>query len=179
VTERIDLDPADAPWVSTLVRRIYAARAAGDTSEAERLLEYGRAEGGETLSRIVDQLLNALDRRDTAKLAGETMTPYDVSAVPDGALICDFCAATGPVVYYEVTEFSIMGPGGEFLSGDRFYACPACRRFVDTSDWKGLRAWIGPAQFGLGHRMLLVGFRQHRKGSAVEFPPGTNPEANR
>lgn len=177
--DRLDLDPADGPWVSTLVRRIYAARTAGNTGEAARLLEYGHAEGGEALSRILDQILDALDRRDTAELAGEPMAPYGISAAPAGELRCDFCAATGPVVYYEVVEFSIAVPGSEYLSGDRFYACPPCRRYVDDSDWKGLRAWIGPEHFGLGHRMLLVGFRQHRKGPAVEFPPGTNPEVNR
>ncbi|MFC5267211.1 hypothetical protein ACFPJ1_34280 [Kribbella qitaiheensis] len=72
-----------------------------------------------------------------------------------------------------------MAPGGEFLSGDRFNAYPPCRRFIDASDWKGLRAWIGPTQFGIGHRLLLTGFRQHRKSPAVDFEPGTNPEAGR
>ncbi|MER7244638.1 hypothetical protein [Kribbella sp. NPDC000426] len=65
------------------------------------------------------------------------MAPYGVSAAPAGELICDFCAALEPVVYYEVTEFSLMAPGGEWLSGDRFYACPPCRRFIDSGDWRG------------------------------------------
>ncbi|MFC5267212.1 hypothetical protein ACFPJ1_34285 [Kribbella qitaiheensis] len=99
MTERLDLDPADGPWVDTLVRRIYAARAGGDTAEADRLLEYGRAEGGEVLSRIVDQLLDALDQRDVAAHGGGAMPPYSVSAAPAGELICDFCAATAPIVY--------------------------------------------------------------------------------
>jgi hypothetical protein len=112
--------------------------------------------------------------------SGRSMSSYPfnkVRSIASNVGHCDFCAATGPVVYYEVREFSIAGPGGEFLSGDRFYACPRCRQFVDAGDWKGLRAWIGPSQFGLGHRMLLVGFKQHRKGGeAVEFEPGTTPK---
>jgi len=112
VTERIDIDPADGPWVNTLVRRIYAARAAGDTAEADRLVEYGRAEGGEVLSRIVDQLLDALDQRDAAGRDGAAMPAYGISAAAAGVLICDFCAAPDPVVYYEVAEFSVGGPGG-------------------------------------------------------------------
>jgi hypothetical protein len=104
------------------------------------------------------------------------MTPYDVGAAADGELICDFCAATGPVVYYEVTEFSIGGAGAEFLSGDRFYASPPCRQFIDASDWKGLRAWIGPEQFGLGHRMLLVGFPAPQ-GSSRRVPAGHQPRS--
>lgn len=31
----------------------------------------------------------------------------------------------------------------------------------------------------MGHRMLLVGFKKHRRGDAVDFEPGTNPELNR
>ncbi|MET9593170.1 hypothetical protein ABZY45_19855 [Streptomyces sp. NPDC006516] len=42
-----------------------------------------------------------------------------------------------------------------------------------------MRAWIGPQQYSMGLRMLLVGFKQHRKGDAVDFEPGTNPELNR
>uniref|UniRef100_A0AAU2JYM5 Uncharacterized protein n=1 Tax=Streptomyces sp. NBC_00049 TaxID=2903617 RepID=A0AAU2JYM5_9ACTN len=76
-------------------------------------------------------------------------------------------------------EFGIGGDGGAFLSGDRFYACPRCRELIDASDWKGLRNWIGPSSRALGHRMLLVGFKKHRKGEPVEFEPGTNPETSR
>ncbi|WP_162688720.1 MULTISPECIES: hypothetical protein [unclassified Streptomyces] len=179
MTERLDLDPSDGPWLYTLVQRIHAARGAGDEDEAARLLAYGRAEGGETLTRLTDQMLDAVEQRDTAHRRGKTMEPLSVSAAPDGALICDFCAGVGPVVYYEVTEFGLGGAGGTWLSGDRFYACPQCRALVDADDWKGLREWIGPKQLTQATRMILMGFRQHRQGEAVEFEPGTNPEAGR
>ncbi|MET7816077.1 hypothetical protein ABZT26_35220 [Streptomyces sp. NPDC005395] len=179
MTERLDLDTADAPWAYTLVKRIRAARAEGNTAEADRLVAYGRSEGSDALARLIDQITNALDTRDAAVVNGEEMTPFSVSAADEGQLVCDFCAAVNAVVYYEVTEFSINGPGGSFLSGDRFYACPRCRELVDAGDWKGLRNWIGPEQFGLGHRMLVMGFKQNRKGAAVEYEPGTNPEAGR
>ncbi|MFJ9719964.1 hypothetical protein ACIRPQ_29230 [Streptomyces sp. NPDC101213] len=179
MSERLDLHTEDAPWAHSLVSRIRAARAAGDEEEADRLIAYGRAEGSEALARLMDQILAMLDARDTATARGEDMAPFSISAAQDGQLVCDFCAATDPVVYYEVREFSIQGPGGAFLSGDRFYACPRCRELVDASDWKGLRAWIGPKQFGLGHRMLVLGFKNNRRGAAVEFEPGTNPEAGR
>ncbi|MEU0396540.1 hypothetical protein ABZ208_27900 [Streptomyces sp. NPDC006208] len=175
MSERIDFDIEDAPWVQTLVKRVYAARQSGDQDEADRLLAYGRAEGGETLSRIVDQLA----ARDEALDSGRPMKPQEVSAAAPNQLVCDFCAGFDPLAYYEVTEFGISAPGGSFLSGDRFYACPRCRELIDAADWKGLRDWIGPQQFGMGHRMLLVGFKKHRKGDAVEFEPGTNPELNR
>lgn len=178
MADRIDLDATDGPWLKTLVSRVYAARQNNDQAEADRLLEYARAEGGETLYRLAEQLLEGLTSRDAAQREGRRMKPQEMSAAQD-ALVCDFCAALEPVAYYEVTEFSIGGPGAEFLSGDRFYACPRCRELVDAGDWKGMRAWIGPTQFGMGHRMLLVGFKQHRKGDAVVFEPGTNPELNR
>ncbi|MFD3541592.1 hypothetical protein ACFWUQ_19145 [Streptomyces sp. NPDC058662] len=124
-------------------------------------------------------LLDALAQRDTATLRSVAMAPYAISAAADGDPVCDFCGATGPLAYYEVNEFGITGPGDSYLSGDRFYACPRCRELVDASDWKGLRNWIGPSSSSMGHRMLLVGFKKHRKGDAVEFEPGTNPETNR
>ncbi|MFD8385216.1 hypothetical protein ACFV2X_42990 [Streptomyces sp. NPDC059679] len=179
MTERIDLDPADAPWLHTLVQRVRSARADGDDEEASRLVEYGRAEGGDALTRLFDQIMASLDERDAAHARGETMPPFAISAAAEGQLECDFCAALNPTVYFEVTEFGVQGPGGTFLSGDRFYACPRCRQLVEADDWKGMREWIGPKRFGLGSRMLVMGFRQHRKGGAVEFEPGTNPEASR
>ncbi|MEU3502984.1 hypothetical protein ABZ726_20250 [Streptomyces hundungensis] len=179
MTERLDLDPADGPWLATLVQRVHAARTAGDEDEAARLLAYGRAEGGATLAQLADQVLAGLDQRDAARQRGTTMEPFNISAAPEGTLICDFCAGSGPVVYYEVTEFGLSGLGGTWLSGDRFYACPRCRTLVDAEDWKGMRDWIGPKQFNQGTRMIIMGFRQHRRGEAVEFEPGTNPEAGR
>jgi hypothetical protein len=164
MTDRTDLDPADAPWVSILVRRLAAARTDGDEAEATRLLEYGRAENDGAFAEAIDQAISSA-ATNGAGAAGE--------------LICDFCAVTGPVVYYEVREFTIAGPGDEFSPGDRFYACPRCRQFIDAGDWKGLRAWIGPNQFSVGQRVLLVGFKEHRKGDAIEFEPGTNPEESR
>ncbi|WP_432138650.1 hypothetical protein [Streptomyces sp. bgisy154] len=179
MTERIDLDPADAPWLRTRVQRVRAARDAGEEEEAARLEAYGRAEGGDVLSRMFDQIMAGLDERDAALARGQRMAPHRVSAAEEGQLACDFCAALDPVVYFEVTEFGVGGPGGTFLSGDRFYACPRCRELVEADDWKGMRDWIGPKQFNIGTRMLIMGFKQHRKGGAVEFEAGTNPEAGR
>lgn len=155
------------------------ARYADNEAEADRLVAYAQAEGGEVLTRMLEQVLAAVDQRDAAQDRGVPMAPFSVSAAKDGDLICDFCTASEPVVYYPVEEFALHGPGGQFLSGDRFYACTRCRELVDASDWKGLRSWIGPEQFGEGHRRLLVGFKSHRQGDAVEFEPGTNPEIGR
>jgi hypothetical protein len=127
----------------------------------------------------LDQLLAAVDQRGAARERGVRIAPFSMSAAKEGDLICDFCTASEPVAYYPVTEFSLLGAGGQFLSGDRFYACIRCRGLIDASDWKGLRTWIGPEQFGMGHRMLLVGFKSHRRGGAVESEPGTNPEIGR
>jgi hypothetical protein len=179
MTERLNFDVSDGPWLQTLIHRIYAAQTAGDQDEAARLHAYGRAEGGEALTLLLDQMLDALAERDTAQQRGTPMEPFNLSAAPEGTLICDFCAGTGPTVYYEVTEFGLSGLGGTWLSGDRFYACARCRTLVDAGDWKGMRDWIGPKQFNQGTRMILMGFRQHRQGEAVEFEPGTNPEAGR
>ncbi|MGW7460971.1 hypothetical protein [Streptomyces sp. NPDC054797] len=179
MTQSIDLDPSDGPWLHALVQRIHTARKVGDEGEAARLLAYGRAEGGETLTRLTAQMLDAVQQRDTAHRRGKPMKPFEVSAAPDGVLICDFCAGAAPVVYYEVDEFGLGGAGGTWLSGDRFYACPRCRTLVDADDWKGLREWLGPKRLTEVLRMVLMGFRRHRKGAAVEFEPGTNPEAGR
>ncbi|MEU0770554.1 hypothetical protein [Streptomyces albogriseolus] len=179
MSDRIDLHTADAPWLRPLVDRIRAARAAGNEEEAARLEQYGHSEGSEALSRMLGQILALLDARDQAVARGEEMEPFLVSAAEEGQLVCDFCTASNPAVYYPVTEFIIQAPGGGFLSGDRFYACPRCRELIDADDWKGLRDWIGPAQFGLGHRLLVMGFKQHRAGEPVEFEPGTNPESGR
>ncbi|WP_328406485.1 hypothetical protein OHS70_38605 (plasmid) [Streptomyces sp. NBC_00390] len=164
MNERLDFDPEDGPWVQTLVSRVYAARQSGDQEEADRLLAYGHAEGGETLSRIVAQLLEGLDARDTATRSGTRMKPQDVSAAAPGQLVCDFCAGLDPVAYYEVTEFGISAPGGSFLSGDRFYACPRCRQLVDAADWKGLRDWDRPQAVRHGP--------PHAPGGLQEAPQG-------
>jgi hypothetical protein len=84
VTERIDLDLADAPWLRTLVQRVRSARADGDDEEAARLVEYGRAEGGDVLNRLFDQIMASLDESDAARARGEVMTPHAIGAAAEG-----------------------------------------------------------------------------------------------
>jgi hypothetical protein len=50
------------------------------------------------------------------------------------APMCDSCGRLGAVVYYDVTEYRVVTPSTDWYSGDRFYACPSCRTFVDTTD---------------------------------------------
>jgi hypothetical protein len=101
-------------------------------------------------------------------------------------LMCDFCASNPPTCYFPCTPFTMSTerPAFTFNSGDRFYACPGCRRLVEARDWSGLGARCGSYDIiqsvpNRGVRMLWAGFAQHRQGPAVEFPAGTNPEAGR
>ncbi|WP_328665535.1 hypothetical protein OG905_00970 [Streptomyces sp. NBC_00322] len=125
MSERFDFDTDDAPWVQTLVKRVYAAGQSGDQDEADRLLTYGRAEGGETFSRIVDQLLEGLAARDAALGSGRAMKPQEVSAAAPDQLVCDFCTGLDPIAYDEVAEFGISAPGGSFLFGRPLLRLPA------------------------------------------------------
>ncbi|MFD4790556.1 hypothetical protein ACFWN1_26590 [Streptomyces sp. NPDC058459] len=77
---------------------------------------------------------------------------------------------------YAVDEFGVDYPGGTFLSGDRFLACPRCRELVDAGDWKGLRDWIGPNGLDTSSRAMLFGFKAHRRGGAVELAAQAGPE---
>lgn len=103
---------------------------------------------------------------------------------PDGRLLCDFCGALDPLAYYEVENFQ-LGPDHPavrtvFDSGDRFYVCTICRVFIDADDWGGLRGHVGALANLKGVQVLWAGFRRHRRrGAAVEFPAGTNPEQSR
>ncbi|GAA2637894.1 hypothetical protein SMC26_23165 [Actinomadura fulvescens] len=134
MTDRIEVDPSDGPWLNSVLQRVFAARRDGDQDEARRLLDYARAEGGAELGRVAELLAAADTARAKAIARGREMEPFGISLAPKGTLLCDFCAAPDPVVYYPVTEFEIAAPGGSWLSGDRFCACAACRRFVDGSD---------------------------------------------
>ncbi|MEV5567640.1 hypothetical protein AB0L54_33015 [Streptomyces sp. NPDC052196] len=89
---------------------------------------------------------------------------------------CDFCSRPGAVVFFNVTEYRVRLPTHDWYSGDRFYACPSCRTYVDASDWAGL---IRYADLGPLGTQVVAGFRDNHTPGAISFEPGTNPEANR
>ncbi|MFK0195867.1 hypothetical protein [Kitasatospora sp. NPDC090308] len=89
---------------------------------------------------------------------------------------CDFCSRPGAVVFFRTVEFALDLGGVEWLSGDRFYACPTCRSLVDAANWPGLIAY---AELGPRGVRVVEGFRDHHAPGAVVFEPGTNPEQGR
>jgi hypothetical protein len=105
--------------------------------------------------------------------------------MPD--LICDFCGNATPVCYFPCKPFQIRADSSvefAFPSGDRFYACPTCRPLVEERRWSELRAHCASADLSQAAApqaplALWAGFAANRQGPAVEFPPGTNPEADR
>ena len=170
---------SDAGWFHDLMTRIVAARNAGDKTEVDRLREYGRREGGPSLSQMIDQLLEAADEAQVAARDGRLMAPRSIGAALPGQRICDFCASPHTIAYYPFEEFGLRGPAGTLLSGDRMYVCARCYGLVESADWKGLRDWVGPAARSDGNRLLWMGFRNNRTGPAVFFTPGTDPEEGR
>lgn len=170
---------SDAAWFHAAMVRIAAARHAGDRQEVDRLLAYIEGEGSPNLRRLAEQAIARAEDVEARQAAGEPLPVYPVGMNLPGQLLCDFCAAPDPVVYFPFNEFSLVSTGGGYLSGDRMYACIRCRHYVDTGDWKGLREWVGPTARGEGVRLLWMGFRQNRTGPAVEIQPGTNPEEDR
>lgn len=99
-----------------------------------------------------------------------------MAGVNSRAPMCDFCGRPGAVVYYAVTEYRVVTPGADWYSGDRFYACPSCRKFVDATDWAGL---IRYAELGAIGAKVVEGFRDNHTPGAVVFTPGENPESTR
>ncbi|WP_404870897.1 hypothetical protein ACI1MP_37195 (plasmid) [Kitasatospora griseola] len=80
------------------------------------------------------------------------------------------------VVYFSTAESVLRFDGFDWESGDRFYACPTCRRLVDADDWPGLIAYAGLRSRGV---RVVEGFRDHHTPGAVVFEPGTDPEQGR
>ena len=170
---------SDAGWFHDLVTRIAAARSAGDTTEVQRLREYGRREGGPVLAAMTDQLLSAADEGRAAGGADLGMGGRRIGLNLPGHRVCDFCASPHVVAYYPFAEFELAGPAGLLASGDRMYVCACCHQLVEAADWKGLRDWVGPAARTHGVQVLWTGFRNNRTGPAVFFTPGTDPEQGR
>lgn len=160
---------SDAAWFSIAVRRIAAARSAGGWDDVERLKAYVAAERSPALVRL-EQVLSASDMLKVANELGLPPLPQDTSLAEPGQGLCDFCATSDPVAYYPVTEFSIVGAGAEWLSGDRSYACTRCHELIEAGDWKGLRAWVGvsadPPSACCGPVSAV------RTGPAVDVEPG-------
>jgi hypothetical protein len=166
---------SEAAWLHDITKRIAAARGAGNTAEVDRLLSYVEAEAGTTRRLVLEQIIDVVARVQR----GETVR-QKIGAHTFGTRLCDFCAGTDPCCYYPFSEFSLAGAGGEWESGDRMYACATCRSFVDGGDWKGLRAWVGESARSAPVKLLWYGFRRNRTTTgAIEFPPGTDPEAGR
>lgn len=107
--------------------------------------------------------------------------------------MCDFCSGGGEgrpaEVYFPCYNFEVpvadIGDQVSFpitvMSGDRFYACYICRRYVEDDDFNGLARHVANLNgyTAFAGKSLWPGFRQNRAGHAVGFAFGTDPEHGR
>ncbi|MFJ2746220.1 hypothetical protein ACIO3O_41905 [Streptomyces sp. NPDC087440] len=87
-----------------------------------------------------------------------------------------FCSRPDAISYHTIIEHLVPTPLYDWSSGDRFYACPSCRTYVDTKDWDGP---IGYADLGVLGTQVVRAFAKNYAPGAVAFTPGTNPESGR
>lgn len=164
-------DPTDtspAAWFHAVTARVAAAHHGGDTAEVARLLDYIEAEGDPDWRARVEHILSVSVDVTHRRKAGLPGGQYPMGNTVTGQLICDFCGAAPVVAYYPFTPFDLAAVFATFDSGDKMHVCARCRQLVDADDWKGLKAWVGPAARTEPVRMLWWGFRQNRTGDAVE-----------
>lgn len=170
-------DPPPSPEATMFngqMLKIARARRAGLPEEVERLLGEIETFLSPAHRALAEKAIDAAERTERGERG-----PFNVGMSLPGQLLCDFCASPETVCYYPFAEFTLVSVG-DWASGDRMYACAACRRHVDAGDWRGLRVHVGPTAASPGVKLLWAGFRLNRTtAEAVEFEPGTNPEEGR